>query len=212
MANPIETVTKPVAFGARQALNITQFAVRTGAALIESVTGGQAEPPGVEEQRPRSSSRPKPLDDVAITRKVETHVFRDPKVPKGKIQVNTVDGVVWLRGEAKNPAMVKKLEREASSIPEVKRVENLLHLPKTPAPSRTDTPPSERKTRRTRTPAAARRVTPRRVNADKSADGPQAEPSPKELAAEQRGRPPAPLGQDESSEPSGGGGNGASAG
>jgi hypothetical protein len=192
MANPIETLTKPVTFGARQAINLTQFAIRTGSSWIEGLTGGGE--PQQQDERPtrRSSTQPKPLDDVAITRKVETQIFRDRAVPKGKIEVNTADGVVWLRGEAKNPEMVKRLEREARSIPEVRRVENLLHLPKTPAPTRTDTPPSQRKTRRAKASPASRRVTPRRVNAEKST--PAAEPSPEQLAADRRGRPPAPLG------------------
>jgi BON domain len=196
MANPIKTVTSPVAFGARQAINITQFAIRMGSSWIEGLTGrgGSAEQPVDDRPVRRSSPQPKPLDDVAVTRKVETHIFRDASVPKGKIDVNTVEGVVWLRGEAKTPEMIKRLEREARSIPEVRKVENLLHLPKTPAPTRADAPPSQRKTRRTRTSAASRQVSPRRVNAEKHATGPAAEPSPEELAAEHRGRQPAPFG------------------
>src|SRR5947209_5713620 len=179
MPNPLNTLTKPVVFGARQALNITQAAVRAGSSIVESVTGGSEAPErGAPPQR-RSSRQPKPLDDVAITRKVETHIFRDSKVPKGKIAVNTVEGVVWLRGEAKNPAMVKKLEREAASIPEVKRVENLLHLPKTPAPSRTDTPPSQRRTR-----SSSRRATPRR-RAARSGNGASAAPAPSSTQADE---------------------------
>jgi osmotically-inducible protein OsmY len=64
-------------------------------------------------------------------------IFRDDSIPKGKIDVNAADGVVWLRGEARTPEMIKALAQQASEIPEVKQVENLLHLPKTPAPTRT---------------------------------------------------------------------------
>src|SRR3954453_19844782 len=84
---------------------------------------------------PQASSAPKDLDDVALARKVETVIFRDPEIPKGKIDVNAAAGKVWLRGEAKNPEMIKELERQAREIPEVRDVENLLHLPKTPAPT-----------------------------------------------------------------------------
>jgi hypothetical protein len=86
---------------------------------------------------PQASSAPKDLDDVGLARKVETVIFRDDDVPKGKIDVNAANGVVWLRGEAKTPEMIKDLERQTVAIPEVTRVENLLHLPKTPAPTRT---------------------------------------------------------------------------
>ncbi|MEA2244203.1 MAG: hypothetical protein QOD24_3759 [Solirubrobacteraceae bacterium] len=85
----------------------------------------------------RQASRiPKDLDDVALARKVETILFRDDSVPKGHIDVNAADGVVWLRGQAKTPEMIKGLERQCAAIPEVRRVENMLHLPKTPAPTR----------------------------------------------------------------------------
>ena len=107
---------------------------------------------------PQASSTPKDLDDVAVARKVESVIFRDPDVPKGKIDVNAADGVVWLRGEAKTPEMIKDLERQTRAIPEVREVENLLHLPKTPAPTRTDTPPTQRKTRSTPRQPADRRV------------------------------------------------------
>jgi hypothetical protein len=87
---------------------------------------------------PQASRTPKDLDDVSLARKVETIIFRDENVPKGKIDVNAAEGVVWLRGEAKTPEMIKALATEAQAIPEVKKVENLLHLPKTPAPTRTN--------------------------------------------------------------------------
>jgi BON domain len=140
---------------------------------------------------PQASRAPKDLDDVGLARKVETIIFRDQAVPKGKIDVNAADGVVWLRGEAKTPEMIKVLERQANAIPEVKRVENLLHLPKTPAPTRSDTPPSQRKTRST-----TRRPTPPKVetgitNERRSAVG---EDLPVEAAHEGEGREPAPLG------------------
>jgi hypothetical protein len=85
---------------------------------------------------PQASRVPKDLDDVALARKVETIIFRDDAVPKGDIDVNAANGVVWLRGQAKTPEMIKGLERQCAAIPEVRQVENLLHLPKTPAPTR----------------------------------------------------------------------------
>jgi hypothetical protein len=129
---------------------------------------------------PQASQTPKDLDDVGLARKVETIIFRDDSVPKGKIDVNAADGVVWLRGEAKTPDMIKALERQAVAIPEVKKVENLLHLPKTPA----------------RRPAPGRGQGPRKVetrvtNERRSAVG---EDLPVEAAHEGEGRQPAPLG------------------
>jgi len=45
---------------------------------------------------------------------------------------------------ARSPQLIKLAEARAAEVPEVTKVENLLHLPKTPAPSRTDTPPRQR--------------------------------------------------------------------
>jgi hypothetical protein len=208
MANPIGTLTKVVGFGVQTGASVLGKAVQT----VQGFTGqggGQEEEqeqaPRAEQQRQRTqraatqrraSRQPKPLGDVAITRKVETEIFRSSDVDKGKINVNTAEGVVWLRGEAKNPEQVKELEAKAAAIPEVKRVENLLHLPKTPAPTRTDSPPSQRKTRSTKTSAAARKVTPARTTAEKSPTTPAAEPAPADLAAARSGRRPAPLDDD----------------
>ena len=139
----------------------------------------------------QASQTPKDLDDVGLARKVETVIFRDDSVPKGKIDVNAADGVVWLRGEAKTPDMVKALERQAAAIPEVKKVENLLHLPKTPAPTRTDTPASQRRTR-----SSTRRPTPGKVETRQTRERRSAfgEDLPVEAAHEGEGRKPAPLG------------------
>ncbi|MGH2356066.1 MAG: BON domain-containing protein [Chloroflexota bacterium] len=73
------------------------------------------------------------LDDATLAQKVETEIFRDPAVPKGQINVNAENGVVVLRGELDHPERIKALEAEARRVPGVKGVENLLHLPGTPA-------------------------------------------------------------------------------
>lgn len=110
----------------------------------------QPKPAPRRRPRPQASTRPKPIGDPAIARKVESAIFRDDAVPKGDINVNVVEGVAYLRGEAITPEMINELEVVAIAVPEVVGVENLLHLPGTPAPTRTDTPPSQRKTRRTK--------------------------------------------------------------
>ena len=145
---------------------------------------------------PQASQTPKDLDDVGLARKVESVIFRDDSIPKGKIDVNAADGVVWLRGEAKTPEMIKGLEREAAAIPEVKKIENLLHLPKTPAPTRSDTPPSQRKTRSTTRRPTARKVETGVTNEGRTSAG---EDLPVEAAHEGHGREPAPLGSNGSS-------------
>ena len=72
------------------------------------------------------------LDDVTLTSKVETKLFRDPLVPKGTININVERGIVVLRGEVPDPQMRDRLAAEAESIGGVWSVHNLLHLPGEP--------------------------------------------------------------------------------
>jgi BON domain len=214
MANPLETLTKLAEYGVEQGTKVFGGAYSSVKGLVfgdaESKTDGQQEqeqqaPTRAKEQRQRqqraagkrkASRQPKDLDDVSITRKVETELFRSNDVDKGKIDVNTADGVVWLRGEAKNPEQVKELEAKAAAIPEVKRVENLLHLPKTPAPTRTDTPASQRKTRTSKPSQSDRKVTSQRTTEEKRTTSAPKEPAPAEVASTGSGRPASPLGDD----------------
>jgi osmotically-inducible protein OsmY len=76
-----------------------------------------------------------PPDDVTLTHKVESVVFRDPKFPKGQININAEEGEVFLRGQVDRPELIQELEEAVRDVPGVRSVENLLHLPGTPAPS-----------------------------------------------------------------------------
>lgn len=135
----------------------------------------------------------KDLGDADLTNKVRSVIFRGMRgVDKGAIDVNVVDGAVYLRGTAKNPQQIRTLEARARAIPEVADVHVLLHLPETPAPTRTDTPAAQRKTRRGGATPSKPRTEPRRVNADKTAT--RGETPPDELAKEGAGRQAAPLG------------------
>jgi BON domain len=82
---------------------------------------------------PQSRQSP-PADDITLAHKVETEIFRPADAPKGTVNVNAVEGVVFLRGIAQTPEQIRELERKVQAIPGVKAVENLLHLPGTPAP------------------------------------------------------------------------------
>jgi hypothetical protein len=198
MPTPLDIITKPLQIGAQVAFGAIQE--------VQKRFGGadQEEPPPPHEklqreeqarqgQRPAAPQRkapPKQLDDVTITRKVETVLFRGRAVDKGKISVNTVDGVVSLRGEARNPQTIKSIEAKVRDIPEVQDVENLLHLPKTA--------PSRKKTRKPSAAASPRERAPKRTTAERPPSTPAAEPAPKDLAASGEGRQPAPLGSSDS--------------
>jgi HSP20 family molecular chaperone IbpA len=72
-------------------------------------------------------------DDATLAHKVESEIFGDPGVPKGKINVNAEDGVVVLRGEVEQQKDVKRIEAKVRKITGVADVRNLLHLPGAPA-------------------------------------------------------------------------------
>ena len=189
MLNPLQVAERALSIGARVAGGALDAARGALGRRPEAPADDAAGSPESRRQAP-----PKPqLTDTALARKVESELFRDSSVPKGKIDVNAVERVVYLRGEAKTPEMVNDLERRAGDIPEVERVENLLHLPKTPAPTRTDSPASQRKTRRTKGTGVARKRTPAgKVNTERQAV--RGEPTPRQAAAKGEGRKPAPMG------------------
>jgi osmotically-inducible protein OsmY len=112
-------------------------AARQGARRVARLgRRGGAEAYGVTQKVRHRKEEPKPQpDDVTLARKVETEIFRSAEVPKGKINVNAVDGVVELRGEADRPEMIRDLEDQVRSIPGVQDVRNMLHLPESPAPT-----------------------------------------------------------------------------
>jgi hypothetical protein len=90
---------------------------------------------------------PPQLDDVELAHKVESILFRNADVPKGRLSINAERGVVFLRGQVDRPDLVEELEKRVRKIPGVSNVENLLHLPGTPAPA------SGGQTKAPRTPA-----------------------------------------------------------
>ena len=126
-----------------RAAGMTRSATRIGVRLARrgaSFAGGKAK------QAMRSRPGPKRgMDDATLKSKVESTLFRPADAPKSSVSISVVNGVVQLRGQVKNPDQVKSLEAQAKAIPEVRDVQNLLHLPGTPAPTRTDTPASHRK-------------------------------------------------------------------
>src|SRR5918995_1858000 len=75
------------------------------------------------------------LDDAELVHKVESVVFRDPRMPKGRVSLNAERGRVFLRGEVDDPDLIAALEAAVRRVRGVKDVKNLLHLPGTPAPT-----------------------------------------------------------------------------
>jgi osmotically-inducible protein OsmY len=67
------------------------------------------------------------LNDPTLAHKVESEIFRGDDVPKGSINVNAENGVIYLRGEVSDPEQVERLGKAARSVSGVREVKNLLH-------------------------------------------------------------------------------------
>lgn len=142
-------------------------------------------------------TEPKPgLTDQELARKVESVIFRDAEVPKGQINVDAVGRKVTLRGEA-DPEMINRLMGETEAIPEVAEVENLLHAPGTPAPTRADTPAEQRRDSSSGSSTAGEATTTATAEQKTKA---KSEPSPAEVAASGSGRQAAPVGSSDGEE------------
>jgi hypothetical protein len=106
---------------------------RRGKRLARS---GASTTPGLKQEAVHTSEEEKPQpDDVTLARKVESEIFRDPDVPKGKIDVNAENGKVVLRGEADSLEMIEELVGSARKVQGVQEVESLLHTPGAHAPT-----------------------------------------------------------------------------
>ncbi len=72
-----------------------------------------------------------PDRDQMVNDSVQTQLFSDASIPKGQININTVDGVVYVRGTASSQQQIDEIERRIKGIEGVDAVINLLRLPAT---------------------------------------------------------------------------------
>lgn len=73
-------------------------------------------------------------DDQTLKAKVETELFREEHALKGLVNVNVQHGVTQLRGQIDSAELIEELVGRTQKIRGVSEVENLLHVPGTPAP------------------------------------------------------------------------------
>lgn len=104
-----------------------RYVASTAAGKVEAFRHRQDEPPE---------------NDQTLAHKVESEVFQPAGLPKGKVNVNAENGVVVLRGQVKTPDQIKEIESRARKVQGVRDVRNLLHLPRTEAETRTQSPPA----------------------------------------------------------------------
>lgn len=77
-----------------------------------------------------------PANDQTLAAKIESEVLGKAEYPKGSINVNVEYGVVYLRGEVPSQDAKSAIEQDVRKVTGVVDVENLLHLPGEPAPTK----------------------------------------------------------------------------
>jgi osmotically-inducible protein OsmY len=108
--------------GTKRARKLVSHAAADGAGTAKRAAHAIRRPEEVE------------LDDTTLVDKVESIVFRKHDLPKGQININAENGVVFLRGQVENPELVETLETRVRKVRGVKDVENLLHTGETSSP------------------------------------------------------------------------------
>ncbi len=116
---------------------VLAFFRRTGHQAGQAGQAAKSQAYGVTQKAVHLKDRTKEEpDDAMLAHKVETELFRDADVPKGDINVNAENGVVYLRGQVADEGLAETLGKSARKIQGVREVENLLHTPGTPAPTK----------------------------------------------------------------------------
>jgi hypothetical protein len=75
-------------------------------------------------------------DDETLRQRVESQLFRDRHIPKGNLNISCEHGTVILRGELATQAEIEHIAERVGRVNGVRRVQNLLHPPGTPAPNK----------------------------------------------------------------------------
>jgi hypothetical protein len=107
-----------------RALSLTRHGARRGRKLVHHVSSDAM---GYVERVKHARGGAEELDDATLVDKVESIVFRDRDLPKGQININAENGVVFLRGEVESPELVTALEERVAKVRGVRGVKNLLN-------------------------------------------------------------------------------------
>lgn len=111
--------------------NVMQKVGSSGGSPISKVTGM------VQGTMPHQPDNPNP-DDGTLKDRIESEIFSDTETSRENININVVNGIVTVRGELPNQGEIDDLVKRIQSVPNVKGVQNFLHLPGTPAPNKAE--------------------------------------------------------------------------
>lgn len=77
-----------------------------------------------------------PADDIALKDRVESEVFGRRGFPKGKVNVEVIDGRARIDGELETQAEIDEVVDDVKSVSGVREVESYLHVKGTAAPNK----------------------------------------------------------------------------
>ncbi len=75
------------------------------------------------------------MDDATVADRVRSEVLGRRDLDAGSLIVNVEEGVAYLRGQLNEPGRIERVVDLTGAVPGVRRVENLIHLPDSPAPN-----------------------------------------------------------------------------
>jgi osmotically-inducible protein OsmY len=104
----------------RRAGRVARYGMSTAAAMGERMT--------------RQTRWYVPPNDATLQAKVESELFRDPSIPKGRMNLNVENRVVILRGVGDTPEQIERIVAATRAVAGVRDVHSLLHLADAPAP------------------------------------------------------------------------------
>src|SRR5919199_2627419 len=93
--------------GRDRALSLARHGARRGRKLVHHAASDAR---GYYERARHARGGTEDVDDTTLVDKVESIVFRDKDVPKGQINVNAENGVVFMRGQVARQELVDALE------------------------------------------------------------------------------------------------------
>ncbi|MDQ6709759.1 MAG: BON domain-containing protein [Candidatus Dormibacteraeota bacterium] len=79
-----------------------------------------------------------PVDDLTLRDRVESEVFRDSSLPKGRLNLDVESGVVTIRGQVENAYEIASIEKAVLKVRGVNGVENLMHVQGSAAPNKVE--------------------------------------------------------------------------
>lgn len=122
---------------ARRARTKDQVASKARRATRDAATKGRYVAGQVEGLAAEASGAgtPHPVDDTTVKQEIRAALERLP-FPTSNVNITVVDGKAELRGEVQHPDEVERVEKTVSSVPGVRTVDAMLHLPDTPAPNK----------------------------------------------------------------------------